>query len=249
METSPVFSLETAISQWRQPFAAISAENLEELEAHLRDSVSCQQARGLSEEEAFVLAAHQIGAAPAVAAEYAKAHPEAAWAERALWMLIGTQLFILISRVAEITRSFAVLPQVLLRWLQGTASLQLQGLDSAVWIGHYFILAALLVLAFRHLQRRHSRWTQFAEALRARPLAYCLALSALSFAIGLASLGSSLLPALLQSWAADAHNHNTYFPNLTLMVLIQSGHALLLPALTYWLLRRHQPALAPLLNR
>ena len=59
METPTSFDLNEALRCWRAGLSQspqLRAENLAELEAHLRDGVAAWQARGLTEEEAFLLA-------------------------------------------------------------------------------------------------------------------------------------------------------------------------------------------------
>ena len=56
METTTPFDLNRAIRHWRENLTqtpALRSENLDELEAHLRDSVATLQLRSLSVEEAF----------------------------------------------------------------------------------------------------------------------------------------------------------------------------------------------------
>jgi hypothetical protein len=59
MENQTEFDLNRAIQQWRAGLAdspAFRAENLDELESHLHDSIRALEAHGLSVEEAFLIA-------------------------------------------------------------------------------------------------------------------------------------------------------------------------------------------------
>ncbi len=70
-----MFDLETAVAQWRQDLArqsGLTAEVLDELEAHLRDDVTRQVAGGRPAEEAFREAAARLGEPRALVAEFAK---------------------------------------------------------------------------------------------------------------------------------------------------------------------------------
>ncbi len=92
METTTTFDLNRAIQRWRENLAqspAFQSENLHELEAHLRDSVTGLQSRGLSEEEAFLVATRRLGATDALGNEFGKVNVGAVWRARALWMLAG----------------------------------------------------------------------------------------------------------------------------------------------------------------
>ena len=92
METSSPFDLDQALWHWRaslQNLGGICAADLEELEGHLRESISALHARGLSVEEAFMVATRRLGSERQLADEFAKANPQRTWTERALWMVAG----------------------------------------------------------------------------------------------------------------------------------------------------------------
>lgn len=96
MENATTFDLNLAIQHWREDFAASPVfrdGDLDELEFHLRDSVASLQARELSAEEAFWVAAKRVGSGGGLEAEFAKVNRPAVWLDRMLWMLIGIQLW------------------------------------------------------------------------------------------------------------------------------------------------------------
>ena len=75
MENPTHFDLNEAIRRWHKNLGAslaFKADNLEELESHLRASVQRLQSNGLSEEEAFLIAMHRIGERGLLEREYAK---------------------------------------------------------------------------------------------------------------------------------------------------------------------------------
>ncbi len=91
METTTPFDLNRAISHWRDELAqssAFRAENLDELEAHLRDSVATLQGRELSPEEAFLIATKRVGSGALLGKEFGKVNSANVWVERCLWALI-----------------------------------------------------------------------------------------------------------------------------------------------------------------
>jgi hypothetical protein len=105
MENQTSFDLNVAIQHWRENLAqsaAFRAENLNELESHLRDSIASWQTRGLSEYEAFFVASQRIGAGRQLEAEFEKVNRETMWLERLLWMLIGVQTWMLVNSAAGI---------------------------------------------------------------------------------------------------------------------------------------------------
>ena len=100
MEDPIAFELNRAIAEWRESMAqapAMRNENLDELEEHLRDGMIDLRQRGLSEREAFLIAAGRMGSGELVAAEYGKVNRTAIWLDRVFWLLIGMQVWGLIS--------------------------------------------------------------------------------------------------------------------------------------------------------
>jgi hypothetical protein len=96
METTNYFDLNHAIQQWRDGLAqspGIRPENLNELEAHLRDSVSVLQARDLSAEESFLVATKRVGGGAVLEKEFGKVNSQVVWIERVLWALVIMQLW------------------------------------------------------------------------------------------------------------------------------------------------------------
>ena len=102
METTP-FDLNHAVHQWRENLGhspAFRSENLNELESHLRDSIGALRGKGLSDDEAFLIAARRIGSATALEPEFAKVNAREVWLNRVMWMLFGIQAWGLISGLA-----------------------------------------------------------------------------------------------------------------------------------------------------
>ncbi len=100
METTTPFELNQAIQQWRENLGqspAFRSENLYELETHLRDAIETLQGGGLSDEEAFLIAAKRIGNSSQLETEFAKQNSRSIWLDRALWILLGAQLWTLAS--------------------------------------------------------------------------------------------------------------------------------------------------------
>lgn len=100
MENSTAFDLNGAIQQWREHLAvapAFRGEDLNELESHLRDSITVLQAKGLSDEEALLVATRRVGQAGPLETEFGKVNGSAVWLDRFLWMLIGYLVWTFIS--------------------------------------------------------------------------------------------------------------------------------------------------------
>jgi hypothetical protein len=91
-------SIAQLIQNWRTALAespAFKTENLDELEGHLRDSMAVLQQKGLTESESFWVGAKRIGHGDLVS-EFAKVNAQHVWLQRALWMVLGIQLWGLI---------------------------------------------------------------------------------------------------------------------------------------------------------
>jgi hypothetical protein len=91
MEHQTRFDLNAAIENWRNELAAqsaLSVDDRRELETHLRDAFAELKARGLNDEESFVLARHRVGQPQKLADEFVKENPAKIWRERIFWMAI-----------------------------------------------------------------------------------------------------------------------------------------------------------------
>jgi len=77
-----MFDLESQIRKWRthvQSTGSLGAQDVEELESHLRDSIDELTGRGVSVEEAFIVSIHRMGDAEALHDEFAKVSTENVW--------------------------------------------------------------------------------------------------------------------------------------------------------------------------
>jgi len=84
--------LNERIHSWRESIShcdQLQKDDIDELEDHLRDSVSELTAVGLSDEEAFLLAIRRLGNTDAIAAEFAKVNRMSIWLGRLQWMWGG----------------------------------------------------------------------------------------------------------------------------------------------------------------
>ena len=100
-------------------------DNLEELEAHLRDAVAMMQERGLSQEEAFIISTRRIGNVPALQSEFTKMNVKEVWLNRLFWMLAGVLLWSGVTTLSSLAAT-----SLLLAGLWGTGHLA----DQTGWI-------------------------------------------------------------------------------------------------------------------
>lgn len=181
METTPApFDLNLAIQQWRDDLAkspAIRTESLEELEMHLRDSVARLQARELSAEEAFLIAAKRMGSTARLGAEFDKVNSQSAWLDRVFWAVIIMQAWSFFERLcAECTILVqnavqnAMLPPGAFR-----APSQNGWLNAGIYLANTVIPLTLAVfLAWYLLKSPQSRGRLFLETFSRRPLSLAI---------------------------------------------------------------------------
>ena len=77
-----MFDLESQIRKWRrhvQSAGSLGAQDVEELESHLRDSIDELAGHGVSVEEAFIVSIRRMGDAEALDHEFAKVSTESVW--------------------------------------------------------------------------------------------------------------------------------------------------------------------------
>ncbi len=178
METTTPFDLNRAIQQWRDNLAqspAIRAENLDELETHLRDSVARWQSRELSAEEAFLIATKRVGSGTALGKEFGKVNAVNVWVERCLWGLIVMQLWGVIQTVfMDAVYCIQQVNNIVINPDSGWA-VSLTGLP----IG----LSALML--WRLFKSSESKLGFFLERLSSKPLTIAFSMFALSVGVQL----------------------------------------------------------------
>lgn len=87
-----MYELENEITHWKQAIVSngvISSEELTELESHLRESIAALREKGLTAQEAFMLAANRLGHPLTLQREYVKNNLNVRWKQRVFWMLAG----------------------------------------------------------------------------------------------------------------------------------------------------------------
>ena len=97
METTTRFDLNESIRQWRQSLtqsAPMRADELDELEHHLRDSMAQLHERQLTAEESFHIATRRLGGGEVLTSEFSKVNPGRIWQSRLCWMLTGVFIYV-----------------------------------------------------------------------------------------------------------------------------------------------------------
>jgi len=244
MENPTAFDLNRQILAWRENLGqspAFQEENLEELEAHLRDSIATWQARGLSAEEAFMVATRRVGADGALATEFGKVNRQAVWLQRILWMLVGLQLWTFINSITTTlarTLSTLVLGRWLRsQWLQGDPSHHV-ALGTSFYVGTQLLAMAgslaigwwLVVYQWPRLCQWAHRWSKGRRSfIFAGLLVGVLALQGGFFGLSIA-LMIKVLPVGEHADIIQSQGQWGY-------LLVFAGHAVMLLIVTLWLAR------------
>jgi len=97
MENSPAFDLNRAIHDWRTGLSkspALQRDSLDELETHLKDSIATLVEKGLSEDEAFLIAMRRCGTPQQLQTEFSKYGVKESlvevWFFRTAWIVVGS---------------------------------------------------------------------------------------------------------------------------------------------------------------
>ncbi len=202
MENKPTFDLEAALRQWRQNLEsspAFRADNLEELEAHLRDAVTGWREKGLSEEESFGVAAGRLGRTGPLAAEFAKVNGSAVWADRMFWMAAGLQVWLFVNCIANMGSDALVMSG--LKGLGAFDHAPTAGRSvvfaGALALAQFGLLAVCLTMGSRWARGRSEQLSRGAGALLRRPWA---ATAALGVGMMLASAAEALERMFMAKW-------------------------------------------------
>lgn len=177
MEDPTSFELNQAIRGWQDGLRHsphFREEDLTELETHVRDSVAALQAKGLAEDEAFLLATRRLGNASRLEPEFAKVNRAEVWLNRLLWMLIGVQAWGLLRELSGVLSRAVVVGGL---WglgfhvQSGQSSLDWHALLAATFmcLARLLVLAGLLGGCWRIIRKESDAGHFLARALR-RPV-------------------------------------------------------------------------------
>src|SRR4051812_33516863 len=98
-----MFDSSRALSAWRAALSAqrsLSSEQLDELEAHLRDTLD-HGCGDLSDEEKFLVAAQRLGRPESLGDEYEKITPWASWRAPIFWATAGVAWVLGVEAILE----------------------------------------------------------------------------------------------------------------------------------------------------
>jgi hypothetical protein len=112
MKPKSSFDLAIEIRQWRDSLSAnetLNTSEIEELEGHLRESVTDLSSKGLTTRESFQLARLRLGTEDEIESEFSKARPSIKWLNRLKWMILGVLGLQLASLIAHYSISIPMI--------------------------------------------------------------------------------------------------------------------------------------------
>ncbi|HWQ90615.1 MAG TPA: permease prefix domain 1-containing protein [Clostridia bacterium] len=228
METATPFDLNKAIQSWREKLAsspAVRAGDADELEMHLRDSITALEGKGLTAQEAFWVAKSRLGTHEALEVEFGKVNAEQVWIDRLLWMMTGA---IVLGLGSSLTNGFVLLATA------GAYTFT----QEPVILGPFGLLLrlavpALLLLCFWQSGRHQNGlvW-RIGRRLKAAPKTTALIAFLLTF------LASAIAAVGAQALSAKVMPSQTYSAFLLWHWPAVLAFTLLMPVILGWLLTR-----------
>jgi hypothetical protein len=243
MEATTPFDLNQAIQRWRENLGqspAFRSENLFELESHLRDSIATLQRQGLSDEEALLVTMKRLGRSATLEAEFAKQNTRSIWLDRALWIIIGAQLWGFVAQstvLLDLLLNFCLPP--FNRWLATYGfghireSLAVQ-VCYVVGFPLVLFLTAKATIAFHRWSQRRG-WQPFSSIL-SKPRAVAGLFAVLYLAPTLFTYGMGMLASRL-NWSGSLGSRGL---STTTVYLVLVLHAVAFTALVLVIARKRQ---------
>lgn len=246
METSATpFDLNTAVREWRDQLAqspALGRDQLDELEAHLYDAMGDLQTRGLSPEEAFLIAAKRAGTSSALGNEFGKVNRHRIWLDRVFWMLVGNLAFSTISSVLAPFGSGLVAFGFF--QLGGMESEARTGLVLAICCGavHVLTYTAALWLCWSWFRQDWSRRLRLLSAANQSILRLFAVVAAVVLTLALFRLLPSVVPTFLVKYVSQ-NAYGRFATGQAYGTAVASVIELtIMVSLTLWLARRRMLA-------
>ncbi len=194
---------ETRLKVWRERLQmqdALSARDIVELEAHLLDQLRELEAKGLSQEESWMIAERRLGDAETLAEEYQRSDPSRVARLRIVWALVGILVFNVFSSLISMAQT--IVGGVYLSYFDRTIHDGFELVGVGPFVVHGVIMAGA-VFAVAYAAYRvwfHGRWEDWSQRLSSfagRPgvlLSVVLGVMVLAF---LVRTGSSIVTARL----------------------------------------------------
>lgn len=150
-------STKSKIHEWTRELAqteSVAPDRLQELESHLIESLLSLREKGLTEDEAFIIASSRLGSTDSLSVEFAKGDLYL-WSNRVYWMCLGylgIMLSIrLVGSMVHVVSSLA--------WLTTDDPIAISVAMAAVWIVGFLLIGAGVLRLARGPARFRMRFT------------------------------------------------------------------------------------------
>jgi hypothetical protein len=143
-----MFELEQAIADWRDALidgGTINSDEKQELESHLRESTVTLSEKGLSDQEAFWIAANRLGHPTKLQNEFVKNNSAGRWRYRFFWMLAGYLGFIALGGTVEVLTTMMSTAMALGGFAASATGVSVIALSLLLW-------GCIFAIAFRKRQ-------------------------------------------------------------------------------------------------
>ena len=112
MGEKTMFDLNEQIKNWRDDLAqsqTLEKTDIDELENHLREEIERLAASELSEQEAFLVAAHRLGHSDGLSEEFAKINAPMLWRKRLFWAGAVVFAWLIVTYIGQVVSRTCVL--------------------------------------------------------------------------------------------------------------------------------------------
>lgn len=226
-----MFNLNKAIAEWSQNLArggTCRRSDITELEGHLREEVEHLKGSGLTEEEAFLVAARRLGDTKTLTEEFAKINAGTVWCHRLFWMAVGILSYCILKFLILATSGACV-------WIAAVNGLKGYSLGMVKIASSATILSAVLFLIYSVAKQgghRIEHWLNCASKTRMRRS--LLAITSLALVLALVFLGRIFIPHI----TARTLGVRVYGEMAMLLTLFNLVWSVLLPGLLVLLIFR-----------
>ena len=139
-----MFNLNEKISMWRRNLAqseTLAGSDIEELESHLREEIEQLIGLKLSDEEAFLIAAHRLGTTDSLATEYEKINRSMKFRRRLSLMIAGILAYLIATYFATSASKGCI-------WLAATGGIRGYTLGFVGFISQILTLVATFFFGY-----------------------------------------------------------------------------------------------------
>jgi len=213
MGDKTMFDLNSAISSWRMNLSekqTCAKSDIDEMETHLREEIDSLTASKLSQQEAFLVAAHRLGDPDSLAAEFAKVNTSILWRNRLFWMVAGLLSYF----VAKYITGIASNGFVILAWFAGVRGHSLGAFDV---ISRVVFFLVVIFVFYQIIRRRDTQGELFCKVAN-KPWGKFLLFAGVVVIIAVTLAARILVPATVARMGVQEYSEMAIFRAFTELV-------------------------------